>query len=68
MSTPLDLSGVITNILNAIVTIISEFAQALANNASVIATLVFAGVMVGVLYRYGSRIFRSITGWFRGLF
>jgi hypothetical protein len=68
LSTPLDLSGVITNILNAIVTIISEFASALASNASTIAMLVFAGAMVGILYRYGSRMLRSVTGWFRGLF
>ena len=68
MSTPLDLSTVIANILNAIVTIISEFASALASNASTIAMLVFAGAMVGILYRYGSRMLRGITGWFRAMF
>jgi predicted PurR-regulated permease PerM len=68
LSTPIDLSGVISNILSAIVTIISEFASALAANASTIATLVFAGVMVGLVYRYGSRLLRGVTSWFRGIF
>ena len=68
MSTPPGLETILTNILNAIQTIIGEVASVIAENASTIATLMVLGGLVMVLVRYGSRIFRGITGWFRAFF
>jgi predicted PurR-regulated permease PerM len=68
MSTPPPLSDILTAVLNAIQTIMYEVASAIASNASVIATALVLGGLVFVMFRYGTRIFRGLTGWFRGLF
>jgi len=68
MSTPPSLSDILTQVLNALQTIMYEVASAIANNASVIATAVVLGGVVFLVMRYGSRLFRGITGWIRGFF
>ncbi|MEM2446860.1 MAG: hypothetical protein QW734_09400 [Candidatus Bathyarchaeia archaeon] len=68
MSTPPSLSDILTQVLNALQTIMYEVASAIANNASVIATAVVLGGVVFLVMRYGSRLFRGVTGWLRGLF
>jgi len=67
MSTPPSLETILTEILNALQTIMYEVASAIANNASVIATAVVLGGIAFMVMRYGTRIFRGVTGWLRGL-
>jgi hypothetical protein len=62
------LSDVLTNILNAVTTILYEVTKAISENASVIATVLVLGGLAFVFMRYGTRVFRSVGGWFRGLF
>ena len=68
MSTPPSLADILSQVLNALQTIIYQIAAAVAENASVIATVVVLGGLTYTVMRYGTRIFRGITGWFRGLF
>ena len=69
MATPAYTIGEVLNyILTAIQDILGEVAKTIAENASVIATVVVLGGLGLALWRYGSRIFRGIAGWFRGLF
>lgn len=68
MSTPPPLSDILTAVLNAIQTIMYEVASAISENASVIATALVLGGLVFVMFNYGSKIFRGLSGWFRGLF
>jgi len=69
MATPAYTIGEVLNyILTAIQDILGEVAKTIAENASVIATVVVLGGLGMLLWRYGSRIFRGIAGWFRGLF
>jgi len=67
MSATPDLSTLFNSIVNAIITVIQELANALAANASLIATVVFLGVVTYVIVRYGTGLFRRIVGVFRGL-
>jgi len=67
MSTPPSLATILTEILNALQTIMYEVASAIADNASVIATAVVLGGIAFMVMRYGTRIFRGVTGWLRGL-
>jgi hypothetical protein len=62
------LADVLTNILNAVTTILYEVTKAISENASVIATVLVLGGLAFVFMRYGTRVFRSVGGWFRGLF
>jgi predicted PurR-regulated permease PerM len=59
---------VLNNILTAIQDILYYVATAIADNASVIATVVVVGALAFMIMRYGSRIFSGITGWLRGFF
>ena len=68
MSAPPSLADILTAVLNAIQTIMYQVATAIADNASVIATALVLGGLVFVMFRYGTRIFRGLSGWFRGLF
>jgi predicted PurR-regulated permease PerM len=65
---PYTLADVLTNILTALQDILYYVANAIADNASVIATVVVIGAIAFLVMRYGSRIFRGVTGWLRGLF
>ena len=69
MSTPTyTLADVMQNILTAIQDTLGEIAKVLAENASVVATVLVLGGLSYAMVRYGSRIFRGLTGFFRGLF
>jgi len=69
MSTPAyTIADIINNILVAIQDILGEVASVLAQNASNIATVLVIGGLAYMLMRYGSRVFRGVTGWFRGFF
>jgi predicted PurR-regulated permease PerM len=68
MSTPPSLADILTSVLNAIQTIIGEVVNAIADNASVIATAVVLGGLAFLMFRFGSKLLRNVTGWFRGLF
>jgi predicted PurR-regulated permease PerM len=65
---PYTLAEVLTNILNALQDILYYVSSAIADNASVIATVVVIGAIAFLVMRYGTRIFRGVTGWLRGLF
>jgi hypothetical protein len=65
---PYTLADVLTNILTALQDILYYVANAIAENASVIATVVVIGGIAFLVMRYGTRIFRAVTGWLRGLF
>jgi cobalamin synthase len=62
------LPEVLTNILTALQDILYYVSSTIAENASVIATVVVIGAIAFMVMRYGSRIFRGVTGWIRGLF
>jgi predicted PurR-regulated permease PerM len=62
------LADVLTNILTALQDILYYVSSAIADNASVIATVVVIGAIAFLVMRYGTRIFRGVTGWLRGLF
>lgn len=69
MSTPTYTIGeIMSNILAAIQDILGEVARVIAENASVIATVMVIGGLAVMLWRYGRRIFGGISAWFRGLF
>ncbi len=65
---PYTLADVLTNILTALQDILYYISSAIAENASVIATVVIIGAIAFLVMRYGSRIFKGVTGWLRGLF
>jgi len=65
---PYTLADVLTNILTALQDILYYVSTAIADNASVIATVVVIGAIAFLVMRYGTRIFRGVTGWLRGLF
>jgi len=62
------LSDVLDKVLAAIQDTLYYIADAIATNASTIATVVVVGSLAFVMARYGSRIFRGILGWVRGIF
>jgi len=62
------LADVLTNILNALQDTLYYISSAIAENASVIATVVVIGALAALVMRYGSRIFSGVTGWLRGFF
>ena len=62
------LAEVLNSILSAIQDILYYVAKAIADNASVIATVVVIGALAFLVMRYGTRIFGGITGWLRGFF
>lgn len=69
MTTPTyTLADVMTNILTAIQDILGSIASTIAENAGTIATVMVVGGLAMVMVRYGSRIFRGFSGFFRGLF
>jgi predicted PurR-regulated permease PerM len=59
---------VLNNILTAIQDILYYVSSAIAENANIIATVVVIGALAFVVMRYGSRIFRGVTSWLRGVF
>ncbi|MBS7613617.1 hypothetical protein KEJ48_05175 [Candidatus Bathyarchaeota archaeon] len=68
MATPPSLADILTQVLNALQTILYEIASAIAENATVIATAVVLGGIAFMVMRYGSRVFRGVSAWLRGLF
>jgi len=62
------LAEVLNSILSAIQDILYYVAKGIADNASVIATVVVIGALAFLVMRYGTRIFSGITGWLRGFF
>ena len=60
------LSTALTDILNAVVTIIDETAQTISANASVIGTVVVVGAVLALVVKFGGQAFRGISGFFRG--
>jgi len=66
MSTVPSLATILTEILNTLQTVMYEVAHAIYENASVLATAMVLGGVAFVVMRYGSRIFRGLTGWLRG--
>jgi hypothetical protein len=62
------LADVLSNVLAALQDILYYVSSAIAANAQVIATVVVVGALVYLVWRYGGRIFRGVTGWLRGLF
>ena len=62
------LNDILNSILTAVQDILGNIATAIVDNASVIATLVVLGGLTFAVVRYGTRIFRSVTGWLGALF
>jgi phage-related minor tail protein len=68
MSSPPTLAQVLTDILNAITTVIDNIATTIADNASAVATvLVVGGLILGVMALW-RRFGPAVTGFFRSLF
>jgi len=61
------LQDILNAILTAVQDVLGNVASAVADNASIIATLVVLGMLTFAVVRYGSRIFRSVAGWVRGV-
>lgn len=68
MSTPPSLADVLTNMMTAITTILAEVAQAIADNAALVATIVVVGGLAFITMRYGSRILKGAMSWLKGIF
>jgi CRISPR/Cas system endoribonuclease Cas6 (RAMP superfamily) len=67
MSTPPSLATVLNKVLEAIQTILYTVADTIATNATTIATVVVLGALAFMVMRFGSRVFRGVMGWIRGL-
>jgi hypothetical protein len=67
MSTPPSLADVLSQILSAIQTILYEVASAIADNAAIIATVVVIGALAYMTMKFGTRVFRGVTSWMRGM-
>jgi hypothetical protein len=61
------LSDVLTAMLDGVVAILQAVATAIAENAAIIGTLLITGALIGMVVTVGSRLYRGISGWFRGL-
>lgn len=61
------LADVLTAVLDGVVAVLSAVATAIAENATTIGTLIIMGALIGLVITTGSRLFRSISGWFRAL-
>lgn len=61
------LAEVLTNILTALQDILYYVSSSIAENAQVIATVVVIGAIAFMVMRYGTRVFRGVMGWLRGL-
>ena len=68
MSTPPSLSDVMTNIISSISGVIGAIATAIAANASVIGTIIVVGAVAVTVMAFGQKIFKGLSGWFKGLF
>jgi pantothenate kinase len=68
MSTPPSLTDILNNILSAVSNIIGAIATAIAENATTIGTIVVIGALIAAVVAFGSRAFRPLIGWLRGLF
>ena len=62
------LNDILNSILTAVQDILGSIATAIADNAGIIATMVVLGGLTYAVVRYGTRIFRSVTGWLGALF
>jgi hypothetical protein len=62
------LADVLTNVLTALQDILYYVSSAIASNAQIIATVVVVGALVYLVWRYGGRVLRGVTGWLRGFF
>ena len=62
------LNDILNSFLTAVQDVLGNVASAIADNASVIASLVVLGGLTMVIARYGTNIFRRITGWLGALF
>jgi len=62
------LNDILNSILTAVQDILGNIASAISDNAGVIATLVVLGGLTFAVTRYGTRIFRQVTGWLGALF
>jgi len=59
------LGDIMKSILTAIQETLYYIADAIASNAQVIATVIVIGGLAYALLRYGTRMFRGISGWLR---
>lgn len=55
-------STVFNDLFNALLSIVDQIALAIQNNASLVATIVILGAVVGVIVTFG----RRLINWFRG--
>jgi len=62
------LQDILNAILTAVQDVLGNVASAIADNASVIASIVVLGALTFMVVRYGSSIFRRLTGWLGALF
>jgi phage-related protein len=62
------LASVATGILNALAAVLQAVVDFIAQNATVIATVIFVGGLIYLLLRYGRSIFSGIFDWLRGIF
>jgi len=62
------LTDVMNSLLTAVQEILGNIAQAIVDNAAVIAQIIVIGGLVFGVVRFGSSVVRRITGFARGLF
>jgi len=62
------LNDILNSVMTAIQDILGNAASVIADNAETIATLVVLGGLTASVVRYGTGIFRRITGWIGALF
>jgi len=62
-----DLSGLLTAILNSIVSFVTALVNAISANLTTFATLAVIGLVVFAIVRFGRRIFSGIRGFLEDL-
>jgi len=66
MSSPVSLGDILNSILEGIKATINAIATAIQNNAETIGEIVVVAGLTYAVWRFGSRIFGGLRGWFRG--
>ncbi len=62
------LNDVLNSFLTAVQDILGYVASAISDNAELIASIVVLGGLTMIVARYGTQVFRRITGWLGALF
>lgn len=67
MSTPPSIGDILNSILSAIQGVIGAVANAIADNAEVIGTVLIIGALIVAVMSIGRKSIGGLMGWFKGM-